>query len=99
MGIFPLLAPNTTHISPINMIFSSTPRSLKSIDPWVVPHPEDVDSYGASMPPIMVNIVNPKIPSESVDIDQQLHPHMECDQPTPHVWVVDSPSSHDILYF
>jgi hypothetical protein len=37
------------------------------------------------------------ISSTSVDTGQQLHPHMECDQPTPPTWVVDSLSSHDFL--
>jgi hypothetical protein len=84
MGIFPLPPPSpTAHIAPINMISSFTSGSLGSFDPWVVPHPEDVDSYGASMPLTMVKIVDPTIPSTSIDTGQQLHPHMECDQPTP----------------
>jgi hypothetical protein len=84
MGIFPLPPPSPTAIiSPINMISSSTSGSLGSFDPWVVPHPEDVDSYGASMPLTAVDIVDPTIPSTSTDTGQQLHPHMECDQPTP----------------
>jgi hypothetical protein len=58
MGIFPLPTPDTTHIAPINMIFSSTSGSLGSVDPWVVPHPEDVDSYGASIPLTTVDIVD-----------------------------------------
>jgi hypothetical protein len=47
----------------------------------------------------MVEIVDPLIPSTSTDIGQHLHPHMECDQPTPPIWVVDSLISHDILDF
>jgi hypothetical protein len=47
----------------------------------------------------MVDIVDLEIPSTSTDTGQHLHPHMECDQPTPPVWVVDSPSSHDSLDF
>jgi hypothetical protein len=59
------------------MIFSSTSGSLGSVDPWVVPHPEDVDSYGASISSHLT------IPSTSIDTGQQLHPHVECDQPSP----------------
>jgi hypothetical protein len=73
------------------MISSSTSGSLRSFDPWVVPHPEDVDSYGASMPLTVVDIVDPKNPINiHYDTGQQLHPHMECDQPTPPIQVVDS---------
>jgi hypothetical protein len=98
MGIFPLPPPSpTTNITPINMISSFTSGSLGSFDPWVVPHPEDVESYGASMPLTMVDIVDPKSHQHPLDTGQQLHPHMECDQPTPPIWVVDSPSSHDFL--
>jgi hypothetical protein len=68
------------------MISSFTSGSLKYFDPWVVPCPKDVESYGASMPLTVVNIVDLTI----VDTGQQFHPHMECDQPTPPVWVVDS---------
>jgi hypothetical protein len=98
MGIFPLppLSP-TANVAPINMISSSTSGSLGSIDPWVVPRPEDVESYGASTPLIAVEIIDPKIPSASTDTGQQLHPQMECDQTTPPTRDVDSPSSHDIL--
>jgi hypothetical protein len=85
MGIFPLPAPDTTHISPINMVFSSTSGSIGSFDPWVVPHTEDVDSHGSY------------IPSSSIDIGQPFHPQMECDQPTLVVWIVDSLCSHDFL--
>jgi hypothetical protein len=91
IGNFPLPppSPSTAHISPINMISSFTSGSLESIDPWVVPHPEDVDSYGSSMLFMVVEVVDPKIPSKSTDTGQQLHSHMECDQPTPPKRVVD----------
>jgi hypothetical protein len=85
MGIFPLPAPDTTHITPINMICSSIDESLGSVDPWVVPHPEDVDSYGASISSIFF------------DTCQQIHPHVEYDQPSPPVRVVESHNSHDFL--
>jgi hypothetical protein len=49
------------------------------------------------MPLSRVYIVDPEIPSTSIDIGPQLHPHMWCDQITPPIWVVDSPSSHEIL--
>jgi hypothetical protein len=62
----------------------------------VVTHPEDVD-YGASIPITIVKIVDLAIPSAYVDTDQHLHPHVECDQPSPPLWVVDPLSSHDFL--
>jgi hypothetical protein len=37
------------NFSLINMISSFTSGSLGSFDPWVVPHPKEVESYGASM--------------------------------------------------
>jgi hypothetical protein len=100
MGIFPLPPPPPTmKISPINMISSFTYESLGFIDPWVVPHPKDVESYGTSKMLTMVEILNPKIPLSPTNIGRQLHPHMECDIPTLLEWVVDSTSSHDILDF
>ena len=47
MGIFPLLPPNTIQV---NMISQSN-------DPWIVPLPEQVDSFMDSMPlsPIEIN--------------------------------------------
>jgi hypothetical protein len=83
MGIFPLPAPDTTHIAPINMICSSTSESLGSVDPWLVPHTKDVDSHGSS------------IPSNFFDTGQQIHPHVECDQPSSPIQEVDSFNSHD----
>jgi hypothetical protein len=85
MVIFPLPTPDTTHISLINMIFSSASRSLGSVDPWVVPHPKDGHSHRAL------------IPYASIDINQQIHPRVEFDQPYLPIWVVDSFRSHDFL--
>jgi hypothetical protein len=96
-GIFPIHAPNTTNIAPINMIFSSTHGSLGSVDPWVVPHPKDVDSYGVFAPFTTINIVDPTISLSFVDTGQPFHPHMKCDQPTLPIRVVDSLISHDFL--
>jgi hypothetical protein len=91
MGIFLLLPPSpTANITPIKMILLFTSGSLDSFDPWVVPRSKDVDSYGASILLTVVDIVDPSIPSVSLDIGQQLHPHMECDQPTLPTRVVDS---------
>jgi hypothetical protein len=50
MGIFPLPTPDTTNIALINMISYVVSTSLGSYDPWVLPHPSEVDSYGATMP-------------------------------------------------
>jgi hypothetical protein len=65
----------------------------------VVPCPEDVDLYEASMPLTVFEIFDSTIPSPSIDIGQHLHPHMECDLPTSPEWVVDFESSHDFLDF
>jgi hypothetical protein len=95
---FPLPpAPPSTNIALVPMISSFTSGSLGSFNPWVVPHPKDIESYGASMPPTVVDIVDPKIPSTSVDTSQQLHPYMECDPPTSLIWIFDSSCSHDFL--
>jgi hypothetical protein len=48
-------------------------------------------------PLIAVDISSPKSHQCQMILGQQIHPHMECDQPTPPTWVVDSPSSHDFL--
>jgi len=79
------------------MISSFTSGSLWSFDPWVVPNSEDVELYGASMLLTIVNTIDPTIPSTFIDTSQQLHHHIECDQPTPPTWVVDSLCSHDFL--
>jgi hypothetical protein len=96
MGISILPTPDTTHVSPINMICSATSRSLRSFDPWVVSHPEDVD-YEASILLITVEIFDLTIPLESIDTGQQLHPPLECDQPSLSTRVVESLSSHNFL--
>jgi hypothetical protein len=63
MGTFPFPSPTlATKIYPINMISSFSSGFLKSIDLWLVPHPEDVESYGASMSIIMVYSFDLKIP-------------------------------------
>jgi hypothetical protein len=100
MGIFllPPMSP-TANIATINMISSFTSRSIISVDPWVVPHSKDVESSRASMSLTAFEIVNPTIPSTSIDTSQQLHHHMECHQPTPPVRFFDSLCSHDILDF
>jgi len=100
MGIFHLPPPSpTTTISPINMIFVVTNGSLGFVDPWVVAHYEDVESYGESMPLIAIEIVDPKIPSTYSNTGHKMHPPMECVQPTPPIWVVDSLNSHESLDF
>jgi hypothetical protein len=78
MGIFPLppLYP-TTNVAPLNMFSSFTSGSLGFVDTWVVPHPKEVESYGASLPLTPVEIVDLTIESTSIDIGQQIHPHME----------------------
>jgi hypothetical protein len=99
MGVFPLPPPSpTTNIAPINMISSYTSGLLGYVDPWVVPWPNDIESYEASIPPTIVEMVDSMILSASTDTSQHLHPHMECDQPTPPIQVVDSSRSHDFIY-
>jgi hypothetical protein len=50
------------------MISVVTSGSLGFVDPLVVPHHEDVESYGASIPLTIVCIFDPRIPSISTDI-------------------------------
>jgi len=46
MGNFPFPPPSpTVNIYPINMISSFTSGSIDSVDPLVVPHSKDVESY------------------------------------------------------
>jgi len=63
----------------------------------VVPHPKEVESYEESMLLRVVDIASLAILLVLVDTYQQLHHHVECDNPTLLVRVVDSPSSHDFL--
>lgn len=50
MGIFLLPTLDTTHISHVNMISYISFQSLECYDPWVIPHPIEVDSYRGAMP-------------------------------------------------
>jgi hypothetical protein len=80
MGMLHLLRPPlVVNIYPINMISSFTSRSLGSFDPWVVPHPKDVESYGSSMPLSTVDISFAMISLALVDTGQHLHHHLEFD--------------------
>jgi hypothetical protein len=100
MGTFTLpLPPPSLNIAHINVISYFTSGSLKSCDPWVVPHLEEFKSYGDTMPLIAVEISSSTILSTSNDSSQQLNPYMECDQPTQHAQVVNSLSSCDFLDF
>lgn len=45
MGIFPMHAPNTLNLTPINMI-----SSTQSEYPWIILDLLEVDSFGGSMP-------------------------------------------------
>jgi hypothetical protein len=84
MGIFPLPPPPPiVNIAHINMILLFDSGSIGFVNPWVVPCPKDVESYGSSMPLTTVEIIDLTIPSTFFDIGKQLHPHMECDLPTP----------------
>ena len=48
MGTFPLPLPKVTS-APIHRMSSVTSESLGSYDPWVVPRPSKIKSYGAKM--------------------------------------------------
>jgi hypothetical protein len=63
----------------------------------MVPRYEETESYEASMPLNVAYISSPMISPILVAIGQQLHPHMDFDQPTLPKWVVDSLCSHDFL--
>jgi hypothetical protein len=98
MGTFPLPPlPPVANMDMINMISSFSNGSLRSSDPWVVPRPKDVESYGAHMTLTKIEIVYLEIPLASPDTCQQIHPYTECDLPTPLEWVVNSLCSHDFI--
>jgi hypothetical protein len=98
MGTFPLPPPShAASVAAINMISSFSSEFLGFVNPWVVPRPKDIESYGASMPPMGVDILSLVISSTSIDTGPHLHPNMDCDQPTPPIQVVDSLISHDVL--
>jgi hypothetical protein len=82
MGIFPLLTPNATHIALVNMTSSITSRSLGSCDPWVIPHPSEVESYKATMSLSLAELSYSTIQStgEYVDLDPSLLLDEELDQ-------------------
>jgi len=84
-------------ISLVNTISSFTSGSLESFDPCVVPHPKEFEYYRNNIFLIMVYISSLMIFSTFSNIGQHLHPHMDGDQPTPPIWVVDPLSSHDLI--
>jgi hypothetical protein len=64
----------------------------------VVPHPEDVDSYGASMPLTLVDISYQVIQSTSVCSDLDSPQDVESDQyPRPSWAITPLPSFNDFL--
>jgi hypothetical protein len=87
------------NISHVHMIYSFTSGSRGSPNPWVVPHHEDIDSYGFFIRHSLVEVFDLTVSSSSTDTGQQLHIHMECDHLTLLLWFVYSPSSQDILDF
>jgi len=57
MGTFTLPPPPfSTNVAPINIIYFNTSGSCGYFDPWVVPHPQKLESYGAHMPLRVIDI-------------------------------------------
>jgi len=56
MGTFPLPAPDTSQIASINMISTFCSKSIVSIDPWVIPHSSNIESFGDAMPLYLVEL-------------------------------------------
>jgi hypothetical protein len=51
MDTFPTpLPPTTHHIATVNMISTASYQSLESSNPWIVPHPLELDALGDTMP-------------------------------------------------
>jgi hypothetical protein len=52
MGTFPIPPPDVPHMyfASINMISTSSHRTLESHDPWMVPNPKDHLRYNDKMP-------------------------------------------------
>jgi hypothetical protein len=76
-----------------------TNGSLGYHDPWVVPNPMELESYGAQMIIAAIAISSSANSLIRSEIGQNLHPNMEYDHPTLPTWVVESPSSYDLLNF
>ena len=49
LGTFPLPLLDTSQVDPINMI-AFVGSSSCAYDPWVIPDPSEVDSFGATIP-------------------------------------------------
>lgn len=71
LGTFPLPPPNTTYVAPLNMI-SSIGRSSVVYDPWVIPYPLVVDSYGATMPLSSAKLLYAMLQLAGASIDPDL---------------------------
>jgi hypothetical protein len=99
MGIFPLPPPSpTATITHIKMISSFTKGYLGYFDPWVVPHSEDVDSYGASMPLTLLDISYQVMYSTSTGYDLDSPQDVESNQYPCHSWALTLPlDSNDFL--
>ena len=94
MGVFPSSPPNTPLTAAINMISTHT-----SYDPWIIPNPDKMDSYGTVMPlsPIekfYMAILAAESPAE-INPNQPLD--LELDQFSLPNWENNSPLSHDFL--
>jgi hypothetical protein len=105
MGVFPLSTPDIPKIAPVNMIFF-----VGSYDPWVLPCPLEIDSFGDIMPLSPTELSYSAIQSagQSVDtdhcpsfpreLDQYFLPHGAHPMSVAHDFLNDTlPSNESIL--
>ena len=94
MGVFPSSPPDPPLTIPTNMISTDT-----SHDPWIIPHPNKLESHGTvmSLPPIeksYMEILAAETPAE-INPNQPLD--FERDQFSLPSWENNSPLSHEFL--
>lgn len=94
MDIFPSPPPDPPRIVPINMISTNT-----SYDPWILPHSNEIESYGTCMPftPIETSYDAIQSTKPSIDIDLSHLLDAKLDQFYLPNWETISSLSHDFL--
>ena len=105
MGFFPLSTPAIPKIAPVNMI-----SSVGSYDPWVLPCPSEIESFGDIMPLSLAQLSYSAIQSAgqyvdpdpclsfSGELDQSFFPHVARPISVAHDFLNDIlPSNESIL--
>jgi hypothetical protein len=106
-GGFPLFAPNIPKITPVNMI-----SSIGSYDPWVIPFPSEIESFGdimslslAELSYSMIHLAGQSVdtdhcPSFLGELNQSFFPYGAPPLSVTHDFLNDTlPSDESILEF